>query len=361
MRFFLCCCALCVVACSQISPGKLSKLPDLVQIPKDKATIGLTEGATQRVWVQYLGCGGLYVSKGAEGILIDPFFSNQKLGRILAATLSNRRKLRADPDMVAIGLQALERQDSLYRDRIKAIFSAHAHYDHLLDIPAVYAALRLKPMVYANESGQQVCASVIDSAHLKTLEPYQSAGQCVGSAVQVGEHLRVYPILAKHNPHSHNIKFFEGSVAHPVTYFKNPYDKTKANDWLEGNTFSFLIDCLDAQGKVALRLFVQSSSCAPAAGIPPASLLKERDVDVAFLGVASHEASPFYPDQLIEKIKPQHIVWIHWEDFFRPYDKKTPKTVRGTDVAQLFQKKTVQPYQGRSLMPWPRTLLEIKY
>jgi hypothetical protein len=88
--------------------------------------------------------------------------------------------------------------------------------------------------------------------------------------------IHVYPILADHNPHLKNIKFFAGSKTQPQADFKKPYDKTRANDWLEGSTFSFLIDYLNDNGVIELRIFIQSSSCNPPAGVPPAELLKNR-------------------------------------------------------------------------------------
>lgn len=353
--------ALFSLSCGALLPGKLSKLPPDAGVSQKSAGILLSSGSEKKLSAQYLGCGGLYLLKGEEGILIDPFFSNQKIRRLIRSTLGSKRKIRSDPAMVKIGLDAMAIQDPLYSKHVKAILVAHSHYDHLMDVPAVYKALGEKPDVYLNESGGNVCGGVIDHDKIKLLEDHYSTKNCVEPPIRIGEKIRVYPILAKHNPHTHNIKFFDGSLAQPLPYFNDPYDKTKANDWLEGNTFSFLIDYLDAQGKIELRLFVQSSSCGPPAGIPPDSLLKERPVDVAFLGVASYEASPFYPDRLIEKMEPQQIVWIHWEDFFRKYDKKAPKTVRSTNVARFFQKPIVQQYRGKFVMPWPRTILDIKY
>ncbi len=361
MKFFFLFLSLFVISCSSLSPGSLRKLPLEVHVPENSAVVSLSSGAGKTLAAQYLGCGGLYLLKDGEGILIDPFFSNQKISRLVLSTLGNKRKIRSDPKMVEFGLNSMRRLDSLYAKHVKAILVAHSHYDHLLDVPAVYQSLVEKPDVYLNESGRNVCSAVIDPENLKLLEGHATTQNCVAAPIWVGDKVCVYPILAKHNPHIQNIKFFDGSVARPLTYFNDPYAKTKANDWLEGNTYSFLIDYFDAKGKIELRLFVQSSSCPPMAGVPPDSLLRQRPVDVAFLGVASYKASPLYPDMLISKINPQKIVWIHWEDFFRKYNHKKPKTVRATNITRFFQKPIVQQYKDNSWMPWPRAVLEIKY
>lgn len=347
------------LSCRTIFPGGLDKLPDGFKIPEKRATISLASGLGKTLSVKYLGCGGLSLVKAGEGILIDPFFSNQGIGTLMISTLFNKRKIASDPEMINMGLNSILEQDSLYSRHIKAIFVAHSHYDHLMDVPAVYAALEKKPDVYLNESGQNICSTVIDFDNIKLLEDIQTTNDCEGPPVWVGEKIRVYPILAGHNPHTKHIKFFDGSVSFPINYFSDPYAETRANDWLEGNTYSFLIDYLGENNEIELRIFVQSSSCNPNAGIPPASLL-DRPVDVAFLGVASYEASPFYPETLISKIQPQKIVWVHWEDFFRSYSKQ-PKTVRATNVVCFFKQAIVEEYQLKSWMPWPRALLTINY
>ena len=349
----------CVVSC-KLLPGKLTKLPDNLRIVQKSDSIILATNSSQTLSVQYLGCGGLYLLKDSTGILIDPFFSSQKIPALVRSTLGNKRKIASDPKMVQFGLNALYNQDPRFTQHIKSIFVAHSHYDHLLDVPAVWKALKEKPEVYLNESGSNVCNGVIESGKMTLLEDYETTYNCIGRPVMVGKKVRVYPILAAHNPHTNHIKFFDGSLTSPLVYFNDPFDKTKANDWLEGKTFSFLIDYLDDQDQIQLRLFVQSSSCNPTAGIPPADLLKERPVDIAFLCVASYESSPFYPEVVITKTQPKKIVWIHWEDFFRDYDK-SPRTVRATDVPGFFEKEMVRNNLGKSCMPWPRTILEIRY
>jgi hypothetical protein len=88
-------------------------------------------------------------------------------------------------------------------------------------------------------------------------------------------------------------------------------------------------------------------------------LVKDRNVDIAFLGVASYHFSSDYPCTLLGSIKPQKVVWIHWEDFFRRYTKK-PKTVRGTDVAGFFELPCLKPY-AENFLPWPGVVFDVGY
>jgi hypothetical protein len=184
-------------------------------------------------------------------------------------------------------------------------------------------------------------------------------GRSVDLSASNGTVLRIYPILAAHNPHADHIKLFSGSVMQPVASFREPDDKTSANDWLEGRTLSFLID-VERNDTILFRMFVQSSSCRFPDGLPPASLLAKKKVDVAALGVASFQFSEnTYPCSYLEAMKPAHVVFIHWEDFFRKY-RRAPKSVMKTDVAKFFNHllpSCAVPYT----LPAPGVVIEISY
>lgn len=319
-----------------------------------------------KLTVQYTGCGGLFLSRAGSAIMIDPFFSHQGVMRIGASILgggsAGKRKLVADPKMVEFGLKSIEACVGTSPLKVNAILSAHSHYDHLMDVPAVYEKLRNEPKVYLNRSGFNTCYNVIDTADMIVLENHMTTREISRPPIELrtmNGKVHIYPILSDHNPHIKNIKFFSGGMTRPATQFTMPYAKTRANDWLEGNTFSFLIDYLDAQGSIELRIFIQSSSCSPPAGIPPAALLNSKPVDVAFLGLVSYQFSPDYPCTLLNAIRPEKVVWIHWEDFFRRYTKK-PKTVRGTDVVKFFGIPCVSDYKSKAFLPLPGTRLDIR-
>jgi hypothetical protein len=315
--------------------------------------------------VIYLGCGGSYLVRNGEGLLIDPFFSNQKFGKIGRSVLLSKKgkaNFKSDPDMIAAGINALKKIPGQESPNILAIINSHSHYDHLMDIPAVYQQLKHKPEVLINESGFNTCHEVIDTANMIVLEKHMVTHDAIRPPVKIRtakSRINIYPILADHNPHFRNIKFFVGANTKPVSSFSDPYAKTKANLWLEGKTFSFLIDYLDENDQVDYRIFIQSSSCNPPAGIPPATLL-DRPVDLALLGIVSYSFSPDYPCEWLNKLSPRDVVWLHWEDFFRKYTKE-PKTIRGTDIPGFFDVPCVQPYKKSAKFVWPRTKIHFVY
>ncbi len=370
----------CLVATltSCIHPGRLSKLPKDIHIVAKRETIKEYKTGGETLTVQYLGAGGMYLLHNNEGILIDPFFSNQKVGKLGWSVLFGKENIRANKKMVTYGLNAIEAQTGPLAPQVKAIFSAHAHYDHLLDVPAVFATLN-KPMVYLNQSGYNTCYSALDKNKMDVLEAHMTTAETtrppIAWATASGS-VHVYPILADHNPHLKNIKAFDGDITTPNQTFINPYDKTRANDWLEGNTFAFVIDYL-TENKITLRLYIQSSSCSPPGlsvrnEVKAEALAKEgnyfsfldslppHNIDVAFLGIASYHASPQYPAELLTALNPAVVVWLHWEDFFRSY-KRPPKTVRATNVPAFFKLSAVDSIKHKTYLPWPRAVLEIKY
>ena len=368
MKYILPLLFILISGCNGISPGRLHKLTKHgIPYQSQRSPVALSGTSDKKISIQYLGCGGLYIVKEGAAIMIDPFFSNQKIMRLGVSIFGGggkgKRKLASDPKMIERGLKAIENSSGKIQPQVKAILSAHSHYDHLMDVPAVFEKLDEIPQVYVNRSGFNTCQNVINADKMVVLENHMTTQEFSRPPIELkipNGKIHIYPILAEHNPHLKNIKFFSGSQTTGIGYFKDPYQKTKANDWLEGNTFSFLVDYIDASGGIEFRMFIQSSSCNPPAGIPPAQLLQNRNVDMAFLGVASYQFSPDYPCSLLEALKPKEVVWIHWEDFFRKYTKK-PKTVRATDITKFFDLPCVNPYKSKALLPWPGVTFDISY
>ncbi len=355
---------LLIVRCS-IHPGSLKKLHKKgIHTEDAEFKVELPGNSGRKAFVTYLGCGGILVRLGNDAILVDPFFSNQKTGKIGRSVFlgkEGKRILKPDSRMISKGLEAIK--SSLGANgKVRMILSAHSHYDHLMDIPALYSKLDEKPTLLLTQSGHNIVHRTIEGADVKILEDFESTFQHGAPPIQVAStsgSIRVYPVRAEHNPHFRNVKFFSGGQRTPLNEMNTPWDKTRANLWLEGNTFSFVIDFIDETGAVSFRAFIQSSSCNPPNGIPP-QVLRDRPVDIAFIGVVSYKFSPGYPCELLEAISPRQVVWVHWEDFFRRYDRK-PKTVRGTDVPAFFELPCVAPYIQSGKILWPRVKMDLIY
>ena len=349
--FFL----LLLLASCSAGPGRLKTLEKHgIPYQSQRTTIDIPNTAAQ-LSVVYTGCGGLYIQKDNQGIFVDPFFSNQKLMRIGSSIFSGRKKIASKREMIDRGIKSIETVTGKLSGHTSTIFNAHSHYDHLMDVPALFAMLNPKPSVYVNRSGFNTVYNVVDTSKMVILEDHMTTQEVTRPPITLQSQegtINVYPILGDHNPHFKNISFFNGSKTEPTNYYTDPFGKTSVNDWLEGNTFSFLIDYVGHEGIIDFRIFIQSSTCNPPAGIPPPALLKGKAVDLAFLGLASFPFSPDYPCTLLQAIDPKEIVWIHWEDFFRKYSKE-PRILRGTDLVKFFDLPCVKPYKAKALLPWP--------
>ncbi len=317
--------------------------------------------------IQYLGCGGLYIRQGGQALMIDPYFSHQPFKRVGRSILFGG-KLKPMTKQLAYGrkmiIDSLNLRPEELANEVKGIFAAHGHYDHLMDVPFIYEKwLNRSANVFANTSAVATCANVIEKNKLNDIEKIASVRNQVGQYVVfpngTGSLIRVYPIFANHNPHSHHIKLFSGSVIETPGNYDNVTDRTPANMWLEGQTLSFLIDFVE-RDTIMYRIFVQSSSCNFPDGFPPDLILKEKKVDLAILGSASYQYSEnTYPCTYLAAMKPREVMFIHWEDFFRKYQRSI-KTVRKNDIPRFFT-EVVPKCASEYFLPVPGFVLNVKY
>lgn len=331
--------------------------------------IPLKTGSTgHHLQIQYTGSGGLIIRQSPTTIMIDPFFSHQKFIAI-GRSMFVGGKIKSKPSMLSFAkkriLDSLNISDNMLLKETKAIFSAHGHYDHLMDIPYIHQYwLNQQPHVYVNESSLNTCSHVIPSEKLHNIEPIMSIRNQVGGSVEFMSEdssvIKVYPILAAHNPHSRNIKLFSGSVMHDLPRYNKPEAKTNVNDWLEGRTLSFLID-IEKNEEIVFRMFVQSSTCHFPDGLPAESLLEKRPVDLAVMGIASYQFSEAsYPCKYLGVMQPRNLMFIHWEDFFRSYKRK-PKSLMKNNIPAFFAKCLTKCKPDSYMLPVPGVVVNIEY
>jgi len=269
-------------------------------------------GSSIETKIRYLGCGGLLMTNGESQILTDPFFSNPS---ILRAGLG---KIRSDRSLIDRHLPNVS--------NVKSILITHSHYDHLLDVPYIY----LNKMdtsttrIFGSETTKNIMSAVVSNT-----DQLIDIGTKVDQWIWLEkDKVRVMPIRAEHAPHFYGVHLYKGKIQSPLK--KIP---SKARKWKEGTVFTYLIDFIQ-EGKIGMRLFIQPSSCNPRAGFPPMSELKDRQVDVALLGSASYQYVHNYPNEIVKELNPKSIIVVHWEDFFRKYEKKQ-KGVRFTSLKKF--------------------------
>ncbi|MEX2465285.1 MAG: hypothetical protein WD995_00150 [Gemmatimonadota bacterium] len=290
-------------------------------------------GASDGLRMIYLGSGGWIMEHGGEQILAAPLFSN--------------------PGLVRTGLTDIA-SDTLEVDRYmgrydvagaRAILVGHAHYDHLMDVPRVATVHAPAARILGSRTVENTLGTWSGvSGRVDRLEAAAGDQERVGRWLRYGPSVRVMPLRSLHGPHFDGLTLYQGTVDEPRA------DPPRwATEWLDGSTFAFLIDFLDAGGDVAFRVYYQDAVAPPPLGFAPDALIAEHPVDVAVLVPATFEEVPWHPEAIVANLRPRRILLGHWEDFFRPFDHDA-EPVPLTDLAQ-FERRLARVFEGEVFRP----------
>jgi L-ascorbate metabolism protein UlaG (beta-lactamase superfamily) len=210
---------------------------------------------------RWLGVAGIELRLGREVLAIDPFFTRPKVLRLLAG-----RRVRPNVELATRILPSCS-----------ALLVTHAHYDHVMDVPAI--ALHTGVTVYGSEN---------TSALMRILGvPGRQIRQVgVGDQFQCGPfHVEVLPGQHMRIPAE---KMFNGPLPEKLRI------PLRLSDYRMDKCFSFRVE---ASG---VRVLVGSHP-APA--------------DVLFT-IPLNPAVNY--EQLLPTVQPRLVVPIHWDLMFRP-------------------------------------------
>jgi L-ascorbate metabolism protein UlaG (beta-lactamase superfamily) len=296
--------------------------------------------------LQYLGSGGFLLQRGADEIATGPFFSNPG---VLAAGLFS---LETDVDAVQEFMPD--------RPHLSAILVGHAHYDHLMDIPTVVRLKAPTATIYASESAANSLASIDPPLLFETVDSRGwSPGQTQDWISIPGTRIRILAIKSEHAPHFFGITMMQGSFDQPLAALPK-----RGSDWLEGQSHSFLIEFLDANGQPEFRVHYQDSATNGGVGMPPSELdagVAQAPYVIMLPTVASWSQVSNYPEALVERLQPDYAVLGHWEDFFRPFtsERESLRSVRMTDPEPFIEK--LKSSMGESAFVLPAPLTPIRF
>jgi L-ascorbate metabolism protein UlaG (beta-lactamase superfamily) len=222
---------------------------------------------------RWLGAAGMELASEGQVLLIDPC-----LTRICFRQLWFGR------------LQPDQEQLWLHIPRADAILITHAHYDHLLDAPALAAFTGAQ--VYGSANACALC-------RLSGLPEEQVERIYAGQSLQMGDFsIQVYPARHRWVPF-----FTPGALLPGITA---PFS---ARQYRLDEDFTFLVTVR------GLRLLVDAGS--DPQDLPPADLLF---------------VHPFHSEnhsrQLLEAVKPRLVIPTHWDDLWRPLSEPPRPTWR---------------------------------
>lgn len=280
--------------------------------------VGCCGRADSAISLTYLGVGGWILRSARGAVLTAPLFSNPSL---LDVGLS---PIEADPDRIEAHLPDVS--------DVSAILVGHGHYDHLMDVPYVATNRAKRATIYANATSSHQLAPFGLGDRVRVVGAEAGSAEAAGQWIDIAEGVRMMPLVSDHAPHLAGITLYSGvrtrDLARPPR---------AAGEWLDGETLAFLIDFLNADGSVALRVYYQDAVASPPFGFAP-PLNDGVGVDVAIIVPATYSEVSWHPEALLENLQPRFVLLCHWEDFFEPPSRPpepVPFTLLPDFVARL--------------------------
>lgn len=262
--------------------------------------------------------------------LNDPFFSNPGFFEILTGRYDDRTPL-IQPVLDNI-------------DSISMVTITHGHYDHCKDFEAFTPKYEENAKFISSGSTLRSMSPWI-KGH-KNWKQYHIERMAEGNWIySEDKYFRVYPLISKHLPHIGNKVLFAGENAVPL-------DKTPGPvwQWLEGGSYSYVIDFLDDDNIVQRFLIVSGSLPQQTIDIIN-GLQKERKVDIMLSPYFDKDLSDEPFEYAYHQIKPAEVIFHHWNNFFKNPEKPLQK-LKSSDIENVIQEKKDKGYPVSIIMPF---------
>lgn len=254
------------------------------------------------VAIRYLGAGGLAIRWRGQILLTAPFFSNYGFLRVPFG------RLAPDEDAIGKGMEGIPPSE------VGAILAGHSHYDHLGDLPIVARRHAPRARIYVNDSGLKLLAHSLGS-RVESLEGSLEVQVPLVDAAGRRLPFRVRAVASEHAPHFFRYLWAGGQVKRPWT---KPWEWLRLWHMRSGTTLAFLIDLLDERGEARYRIYYQDAASGDAVGVPREDATADgHPYDLAVLCIASHNWVKDAPQALLGRLRPRHVLVLHYEDFFR--------------------------------------------
>jgi len=309
------------------------------------------------VQVVFLGVGGLIVRWQGAAVMAAPLYSNPTIGEIALSEIH--------PDRQRI--DALLRQDIA---GVGAIFSGHAHYDHLMDVPYVALHKAEHADLVGNNAMVKLLEPIRGRLGSRTLVSLESPHPPVYK--EPGGRIRIRSVASQHSPQMgpHLVGWLGRLLINfpRVTLWRGEDEDpakelpVRAGNWTAGTTQAFVIELLDAGGDVAFRIYYQDSPTVAPYGYPDWPANPNR-YELAILCLGGATEYKTFPGDIVRYLAPAYVMGIHWENFFDPRPLPTPGATgvkQRIDYAPgvkegkfLGRVRDAQPAGGRAIVPCP--------
>lgn len=281
--------------------------------------------------IRYLGVGALDIHYQGKRLLTDPFYSPQSFWDIASFTPYTPSQTHIK---TALGSA---------NNTVNTVLIGHGHYDHAADVPAITGYLANDAQILSSQSTQFLLASKMDTSRLTGLTEND-----FGKWRLVADGwIRIMATPSEHAPQALGINLFPHNHEHEVE------DAPKyVWQWSQGTNINWIVDFLTAKNgeKVTQRIFVQTSASAFPIGVP--DLKDGIKIDKVFLAAASFDHVENYPTGLIKQLAPAEIIFIHWENFFKPWFEQ-PEALSLIDFDTLMSNQTLAGRAKNALIGQP--------
>ena len=282
--------------------------------PEELSRFGLEKkiDASLPFTVTFLGNTNLLFDDGENAWMTDAFFTRPSATEVLFGQVKPNK---------AIIQKCLEKAGI---DNLDMIIPVHSHFDHAMD--AALVAEMTKAELWGSSSTLN-----IGKGH--GLDEEQMMTPQWDSHYKVGK-FKIQVVKSKHWQYPDAAQrevLLENEISVPL------HTPASIFDYKEGDSYTILVDY------EGLKFAIQAS-----AGYREGSIPNDFDADILFLAIAGLEAMDAsyingYQEHLIDPLKAEVLVPIHWDDFTTPLgdELKTTNLIfnwkYGSDLGQAFK------------------------
>lgn len=223
--------------------------------------------------------------------------------------------------------------------RVGPVLAEHGHYDHLMDLPPL-----MQRMPGARVYGSGTVANLLagDPALLGRTERVDTLAAVDTTTPGRWVDLAPWRFKAIDWEHARNfpgVSYSPGEVKTPA----NGMPRTAAG-WKRGRVLAYALDLVAADSSTACRVFVHSAAASVQVVRRASDLLRHEAparATLTIVSAANYDRVSGYPDTLLRRLTPRHVVLGHWEEFFRSPEKSW-RRVRGIDGNALRERVQAQ-------------------
>jgi len=254
------------------------------------------------VELTYLGSGGWIIEAGGEMLLTAPLFSNPGPVAVLTGVLEVKKEIID------------ERADIYDLHEALGVLVGHGHYDHLMDVSYLTVTHAKSATIYGSRTvrNQIIAYPGLDHRRIQTIDQRAATVSRMGRWTSVGTRFRFMPVRSQHSSHTENIHLWQGVRTIPMATVPRT-----AHDWLEGETYAYVIDVMNRSGQLQMRIYYNDSASSYPLGFPPPAMRTPDAVPMlTILTAPGHKWETDYPGQILSHLAADYALVGHWEYFF---------------------------------------------